>query len=139
MANVLNPEPESITLNTELETTTTLEPATELEQPSSESTSNPETAEVVTPALDADTTTEPVAIATHVEAHAEPAQSAAAEVPVEHAPAEVAQIAEATPPQEEDIAAPAEQESTEEQSAAAPAVVHSAPAPVSARPAHHPG
>ena len=46
MANVLNPEPESITLNTELETPT-LEPATELEQPSSESTSNPETAEVV--------------------------------------------------------------------------------------------
>ena len=46
MANVLNPEPESITLNTELETLT-LEPATELEQPSYESTSNPETAEVV--------------------------------------------------------------------------------------------
>ena len=44
MANVLNPEPESITLNTELETPT-LDPATELEQPSSESTSNPETAE----------------------------------------------------------------------------------------------
>ena len=31
MANVLNPETESITLNTELETPT-LEPATELEQ-----------------------------------------------------------------------------------------------------------
>ena len=44
MPNVLNPEPESITLNTELETPT-LEPATELEAPSSESTSNPETAE----------------------------------------------------------------------------------------------
>ncbi len=44
MANVLNPETESITLNTELETPT-LDPATELEQPSSESTSNPETAE----------------------------------------------------------------------------------------------
>ena len=46
MANVLNPETESITLNTELETPT-LEPATELEhlasidQPSRESTSNP--------------------------------------------------------------------------------------------------
>jgi hypothetical protein len=36
MANVLNPEPESITLNTELETPT-LEPATELEQPPYES------------------------------------------------------------------------------------------------------
>jgi len=139
MANVLNPEPESITLNTELETTTTLEPATEHEQPSLESTSNPETAEVVTPALDADTTTEPVAIATHVEAHAEPTQSAAAEVPVEHAPAEVAEIAEALAPNVEDIAAPAELEPTEEQNAPAPAVVHSAPAPVAARPAHHPG
>ena len=45
MANVLNPETESITLNTELETPT-LEPATELEnlssddQPLPESTSN---------------------------------------------------------------------------------------------------
>ncbi len=58
-ANVLNPEPESITLNTELETPT-LEPATELEQPSSESTSNTETAEVATiHALDADAQTEP--------------------------------------------------------------------------------
>ncbi len=49
MANVLNPETESITLNTELETPT-LEPATELEslpsidQSSPESTINPETA-----------------------------------------------------------------------------------------------
>jgi hypothetical protein len=46
MANVLNPEPESITLNTELESPT-LEPATEQEQPLPESTSNTETAEVV--------------------------------------------------------------------------------------------
>ena len=45
MANVLNPETESITLNTELETPT-LEPATELENPPSESTSNPETAAI---------------------------------------------------------------------------------------------
>jgi small subunit ribosomal protein S1 len=63
MPNVLNPEPESITLNTELETPT-LDPATELDAPSSESTSNPETAEVPaveTQALDADATTEPVA------------------------------------------------------------------------------
>jgi len=43
MSNVLNPETESITLNTELETPI-LEPATDLEQPSFESTSNPETA-----------------------------------------------------------------------------------------------
>ena len=64
MPNVLNPEPESITLNTELETPT-LDPATELEAQPSESTSNPETAEVPTavesPALDADASTEPVA------------------------------------------------------------------------------
>ncbi len=59
MSNVLNPETESITLNTELETPT-LEPATELEQPSFESTSNPEKAELAqSPALDADALTEP--------------------------------------------------------------------------------
>ena len=76
MANVLNPEPESITLNTKLETPT-LEPATELEQPSYESTSNPETAEVVElPALDADAPTEPVAEAAPVEAA--PAEETAA-------------------------------------------------------------
>ena len=54
MANVLNPETESITLNTEMETPT-LDPATELEQPLHESTSNPETSETFEPiALDAD-------------------------------------------------------------------------------------
>jgi small subunit ribosomal protein S1 len=65
MANVLNPETESITLNTELETPT-LEPATDLEhldsidQPSPESTSNPETAHATeVPALDADALTDP--------------------------------------------------------------------------------
>ncbi len=86
MANVLNPEPESITLNTELETPT-LEPATEHEQPLHESTSNPETAEA-SPALDADATTkpaempEPVAQTTvaHTAAPASAANSA------EHAP-----------------------------------------------------
>jgi small subunit ribosomal protein S1 len=58
MSNVLNPEPESITLNTELETPT-LEPATESEQPSFESTSNPEKAQIAqSPALDADAPTE---------------------------------------------------------------------------------
>src|SRR6185437_8830849 len=60
MADVLNPETESTTLNTELEMPT-LEPATEQEQPLHESTSNPETAEVNPPALDADATNEPVA------------------------------------------------------------------------------
>jgi small subunit ribosomal protein S1 len=56
MANVLNPETESITLNTTLETPT-LEPATELEQPPYESTSTTEpTPEVATPSLDADAT-----------------------------------------------------------------------------------
>ena len=65
MANVLNPETESITLNTTLETPT-LEPATELDQlasidePLRESTSNPESsvAVEVTP-LDADALTQP--------------------------------------------------------------------------------
>jgi small subunit ribosomal protein S1 len=70
MSNVLNPETESITLNTEMETPT-LEPATEQEQPSFESTSNPETAatpEAIAPAaLDADATNEPVAAAPPVE------------------------------------------------------------------------
>jgi small subunit ribosomal protein S1 len=76
MANVLNPEPESITLNTELEV---LEPATELVQPSSESTSTPEPAVAVeAPALDADAPTEPV-----VEAVAEPAVEAVAAPVVE--------------------------------------------------------
>jgi small subunit ribosomal protein S1 len=61
MANVLNPETESITLNTELETPT-LDPATEMEQPLPESTSNPETTEsLVSPALDADASTQPAA------------------------------------------------------------------------------
>jgi small subunit ribosomal protein S1 len=82
MPNVLNPEPESITLNTELETPT-LDPATELDAPSSESTSNPETAEsqtaVESHALDADASTEPVA-------QADPAQQEHAELvePVAH-------------------------------------------------------
>jgi small subunit ribosomal protein S1 len=58
MANVLNPETESTTLNTELETPT-LEPAAEQEQPSYESTSNPEPPEATTPALDADVIAEP--------------------------------------------------------------------------------
>jgi small subunit ribosomal protein S1 len=85
MANVLNPEPESITLNTELETPT-LEPATELEQPPYESTSNPETAEVVEViALDADAPTEPVAEAAPQEAavEAEPEAKVATKIAVQ--------------------------------------------------------
>ena len=83
MANVLNPEPESITLNTELETPT-LEPATETEQPSFESTSNPEKAAVAqSPALDADASTEPVKAVTAEET----APEAQAEATAEPAPA----------------------------------------------------
>jgi small subunit ribosomal protein S1 len=99
MPNVLNPEPESITLNSELETIT-LEPATEqdslprIDQPLRESTSNTaETAEVVEvlPALDADALTEP-------ELQAEPAvETAKAEEIIESAPA----TEEATKPAEE--------------------------------------
>ena len=113
MANVLNPEPESITLNSTLEPTT-LEPATELEQPSFESTSNPETAEVVeVPALDADAPTEPVAQAETVEAAPTqetvpvPEAQAAPEAPASEVPA----TAEAT------AAAP-------EATAAAPVAAH---------------
>jgi small subunit ribosomal protein S1 len=74
MANVLNSETESTTLNTELETPT-LEPATEQEQPLQESTSLTETAaEVHTPGeatpLDADATTVPAAQANADAAHA---------------------------------------------------------------------
>ncbi len=81
MANVLNPEPESITLNTELETPT-LDPATELEQPSYESTSNLETADAVEAnVLDADThATESARAEAHVESTAAQTQSAPAAV-----------------------------------------------------------
>ena len=102
MANVLNPEPESITLNSTLETST-LEPATELEQPLSESTSNPEIAEVVeVPALDADAPTEPVAQAETVEAataeETAPAVAAEAAPEIQAAPeAEAAPEAAAVP------------------------------------------
>jgi small subunit ribosomal protein S1 len=70
MANVLNPETESITLNTELELPT-LETATEQAQPSPESTSNHAEIELAASAehaaLDADTT--PVAEEPEHEAH----------------------------------------------------------------------
>jgi small subunit ribosomal protein S1 len=107
MANVLNPEPESITLNTELETLT-LEPATELEQPLRESTSAPETAEtfvaVELTALDADAPTETVAEAAP-QAEAVAQVSPVAEVTAEAAPA--AEVATAVSAQSEP-AVPAE-------------------------------
>ena len=125
MANVLNPEPESITLNTELETPT-LEPATELEslprvdQSSRESTSNTETAEAVAAvdpaALDADALTEPVAeaaapaeqaVAAPVEAVAEPALAAAVEAEVASSAGPASAEAEAQAASVEEPAAPA--------------------------------
>ncbi|HET7103522.1 MAG TPA: 30S ribosomal protein S1 [Terracidiphilus sp.] len=82
MADVLNPETESTTLNTQFETPT-LEPAAEQAQPSPESTSNPETAEVLaSSALDADASNQPAAEAAapaHHDLHVEP------ESPTEHA------------------------------------------------------
>jgi small subunit ribosomal protein S1 len=113
MANVLNPEPESITLNTELETPT-LEPATELDslpridQPLRESTSNTEAAEAVTAveptALDADALTEPVAEAALVE-HAT-AEAAPAAPQAEATPAELRELA--VPAEGPPVAEPAE-------------------------------
>lgn len=115
MANVLNPETESITLNTEIETPT-LEPATEQEQPSSESTSNTEIAEEVeTKALDADAPTEPVV---QVAPPVEEAQAVAAEV--------AASPALATEPEAELNAA----------SVSEPEPVAQAPAAPKAAPAH---
>ncbi|MGA3346209.1 MAG: 30S ribosomal protein S1 [Terracidiphilus sp.] len=88
MANVLNPETESITLNTELEAPA-LEPVTEQEQPLQESTSNTEIAEVVeVPALDADAPTEPVVKPLPVAeatVEAAPAAEVATEVPAQSA------------------------------------------------------
>jgi small subunit ribosomal protein S1 len=101
MADVLNPETESTTLNTELEMPT-LEPATEQEQPLHESTSNPETAEVNPPAMDADATNQPVAaadqVATNEQATA-PEQGSAAEPEAQQtaAPESAATAAEDTP------------------------------------------
>jgi len=100
MPNVLNPEPESITLNTHLEATV-LEPATELEQPLYESTSNTENAEVAElNALDADAPTEPVAEAAPVEVATlvEPAVEAAlAPVVVTEESAQPELVVEAAP------------------------------------------
>jgi len=127
MSNVLNPETESITLNTEMETPT-LEPATEQQQPSFESTSNPETAEIteaIEPfALDADATTEPVAAAVpDVQASVAP-EIAPVEIAETPAPVETAQTVEPAPAEEAVAAvAPAvEAPAAAEPVAAAPAV-----------------
>ncbi len=114
MANVLNPEPESITLNTELEVPT-LEPATELEQPPYESTSNPETAEVFEEhALDADALTEPVAeaepeaeVALEVAAQPEPVAEPALQVEAIFETAPAAEAATEVAAQSESVAEPA--------------------------------
>jgi small subunit ribosomal protein S1 len=117
MANVLNPETESITLNTELETPT-LDPATELEtlqsldQPSRESTSNPETADTVeVPELDADTQStksdEPVAEAEPESAPVAAAAETQSEPIAEDAP-ESAPVAVAAAMQSEHVAPAAE-------------------------------
>jgi small subunit ribosomal protein S1 len=94
MANVLNSETESITLNTELETPT-LEPATELEQPSYESTSNLETAEA--PAintLDADVNLTEAEAEAEAEADAEAKAEAEAVAAMEaEAPTEAEPVA----------------------------------------------
>jgi small subunit ribosomal protein S1 len=151
MANVLNPEPESITLTTELETPT-LEPATELEQPSCESTSNPETAEVVEAvelsALDADAPTEPVAeaapaeivpaeaapvagVAAEVSAQPEPAAEAVPELAI---PAEAVAVVDSAPVVEapQAVAAPVVEAVAE----AAPVAVAAAPVKAAAHPDH---
>ena len=103
MANVVNPEPESITLNTELEIPT-LEPVAEQEQPSPESTSNPEAPKTVEiSALDADAPSEPVApvaAATPVAEATEeaaPAAEVATEVPAPPAPSAQAEPVAETP------------------------------------------
>jgi small subunit ribosomal protein S1 len=108
MAKLLNPDTESTTLNTALETLTLEEPATELEQPLPESTSNTETAVVVeTPALDADALTVPEVEAAPVpaasdsepEAKAEAAPKSKAKAKTPRAPkapkAETAPVADA--------------------------------------------
>jgi small subunit ribosomal protein S1 len=117
MSNVLNPETESITLNTELEAPI-LEPATELEQPSFESTSNHDNAEthqaIESSALDADATTEPVAAAApqaETAAAPQPALGETAETPapVQSVQAEPAQAVEPAPVEGAEAASAAEE------------------------------
>ncbi len=123
MANVLNPETESITLNTTLETPT-LDPATELEhlaridQPPPESTSNPETASILEAnPLDADALTEPVVEAVEEELPAAPEIAAAPEVEI--SPPAAAAPHEADPVPAIALEAPAEAEVHEPEAHAA--------------------
>jgi small subunit ribosomal protein S1 len=137
MANVLNPETESINLNTTLETPT-LEPATELDQlaslasvdqPLPESTSNPESSatQEVTP-LDADALTQPAVEAELEEAPATP--PAEAPVPTANAPTQTAVIVELPADEAELPAAEAELDSAPATpSAELPAVTAAAYAP----------
>jgi small subunit ribosomal protein S1 len=147
MSNVLNPETESITLNTELETPT-LEPATEMQQPSFESTSNPETAEIteaIEPfALDADATTEPVAAAVPDEQAFVAPEIAPVEIAETPAPVETAQTVEPAPA-EEAVAAiapavevPAAAEPVVEEPVLAATPVAALPAATPKRPSAHP-
>ena len=146
MANVLNPETESITLNTELETPT-LDPATELEplpsidQPSPESTSNLSTSNIDNSAvvsaspLDADALTEPVAQAatlelpTPTETPAAPAAVVETPEPVVKTPAPVVE----TPAPVVETPAPVAE--TPAPVAVTPAPVVETPAPVAVTPA----
>jgi small subunit ribosomal protein S1 len=147
MSNVLNPETESITLNTELETPT-LEPATELQQPSYESTSNPETAEIteaIEPfALDADATTEPVAAAVSDEQVSVAPEHAPVEIAESPAPVETAQTVEPVPVEEAvaaaapEVEAPAAAEPVVTEPVIAAAAVAAQPAQASKRTAAHP-
>jgi small subunit ribosomal protein S1 len=143
MANVLNPETESITLNTELEVPT-LEPATEQAQPLPESTSNPETAEAVAiSALDADAQTEPIAEAAPVveaTVDAAPAAEVATEVPAQpeiaaQAEPEIQAAADAAPQVDAEPAAAAPQ--PEAAVAAKPVAAAPAPAKAAAHPPEH--
>jgi small subunit ribosomal protein S1 len=145
MAKVVNPKPESTTLNTETEVPT-LEPATEQEQPLPESTSNQESSKAVEiSALDADAPSKPVASVAEavpvVEAAAEPAPVAevATEVPAPPAPAAQAEpIIEAAADVEAAPQAKTEREVSAPQPDAAVAAepVAAKPAPVKA--AAHP-
>jgi small subunit ribosomal protein S1 len=134
MANVLNPETESITLNTELETPT-LEPATELEQPPYESTSNLETHEAVeVPVLDADAPhTEPAP--EHVmEAATEPEAESASVPQAEPAPQPAAPAHAETHVETHPHAEP----HTEiDEQPAAPVASPAASAPVNSAPVEH--
>jgi small subunit ribosomal protein S1 len=135
MANVLNPETESTTLNTELEPLA-IDPATELEPPPRETTSSPETAAVVeAPPLDVNSLTEPATQAIPVEQPTTPEPSAAV-APEAPPPAEASSSAEleAEPPAkavaplsvEPEPVATATQEATVNQEATVPTA---APAP----------